>query len=69
MFLKAKKKRDILHWPSQSSELNSVKHAFQLLKTGRETQKPAATEGGCHKGLVEYLKGGSAYPWVLHFRQ
>lgn len=49
------------HCLSQSSDLNSAEHAFQLVKTKlkTETHKQAAPGGGCIKGLVEHLKGGN----------
>lgn len=42
-FIKAKK-WNILEWPSQSPDLIPVKHAFHLLKTKLQTERPTNKE-------------------------
>lgn len=70
-FPKAKvKKLDILHWPSQSLDLNPLKHVFHLLKARQKIHKQAATESSYSKDLQCILNKVNIWscPWTPDFQ-
>ena len=68
-FFKAKR-WNILQWPSQSPNVNPIKHAFHLLKTRLKAERQqTTTEDSCSQGLEKHHKGGNPAYGDVHVFQ